>query len=283
MRPTRRKTVLGMGALATGSGAVFSSAAFQSSVNPAADMRVVVDGDLIVEAGNAFRDDSGAYQSDISDGEFYGIEQNEFFDTADPTQGTGDALGSEFNTDDLPIASVNEKQNENLSIKTAVKNNTAHTFADLLQVRNEGTEPVDVGVKFEEFGVDTRGSVSGKGGTVDEANVVKAYEFNAASNSDDKNPISYNQQVEKEGVSSTDDQSVNSVVTVNSGETEQISLKIDLSINITGEMSEQIEDAATIGDAFTGGEAGTEDTVQLIDKIRIGADSKGETSELSES
>jgi len=46
MRPTRRKTLLGMGALATGSGAVFSSAAFQSSTQPDSDLRVVVDQNL---------------------------------------------------------------------------------------------------------------------------------------------------------------------------------------------------------------------------------------------
>ena len=38
----RRSMVVGLGALATGSGAVFSSAAFASSVSPSADMRVVV-------------------------------------------------------------------------------------------------------------------------------------------------------------------------------------------------------------------------------------------------
>jgi hypothetical protein len=273
--------VLGIGALATGSGAAFSSAAFQSSVNPAADMRVVVDGDLVVEAGDAFRNGDGDYRSSISDGEFYGVNQNEFFSTADPSQGGEDSLGSGFSTDDLPIASVNGDQNEILSIQTAVKNDTSHTFEELLQVRNEGTEPVDVGVKFEEFGVDTDGRVSDNGGEVDEANVVKAYEFKSDSNPNNENPISYNQGVNENRVPDTDAQTVNNVVTVSPGETEQISLEIDLTVNRTGELSEQIEDAATIGDSFTGGENGTEDTVQLIDSIRIGADSAGETDELS--
>jgi len=281
MRPTRRKMILGMGALATGSGAAFSSAAFQSSVNPAADMRVVVDGDLIVEAGAAFRNSDGGYQSNIADGEFYGVNQNEFFSTANPSQGGADSLGSGFSTDDLPIASVNGDQNEALSIKTAVKNDTSHTFEELLQVRNEGTEPVDVGVKFEEFGVDTDGRMSGKGGDVDEANVVKAYEFKAGSNPNNENPISYNQEVTEDEVPDTAAQTVNNVVTVSPGETEQISLEIDLTVNITDEISEQIEDAADIGDSFTGGENETEDTVQLIDSIRVGADSEGETGELS--
>ena len=265
MRPTRRKTLIGMGALATSSGAVFSSAAFQSSVNPAADMRVVVDGDLVVEAGNAFRNGDRDYQPNIGDGEFYGTNQNDFFSTANPDQGEGDSLGSGFSTDDLPIASVNGEQNEDLSIQTAIKNDTSHTFEDLLQVRNEGTEPVDIGVKFEEFGVDTDGRVSGNGGSVDEANVVKAYEFKADSNPNNENPISYNQEVSEEEVPDTDAQTVNNVVTVSPGETEQISLEIDLTVNITGKISEQIEDAATIGDSFTGGENATEDTVQLIE------------------
>lgn len=50
----RRTTLAGLGALAFGSGAAFMSAAFENSVSSDADMLVIADDGLVVEAGDAF-------------------------------------------------------------------------------------------------------------------------------------------------------------------------------------------------------------------------------------
>ena len=67
LMPKRRSMILGLGALAMGSGAAFTSAAFENSVDAGADMRVIVDERLIVRAGGLFDDLSAGEFDDSGD------------------------------------------------------------------------------------------------------------------------------------------------------------------------------------------------------------------------
>lgn len=253
MRPTRRKMVLGMGALATGSGAVFSSAAFQSSVNPTADMRVVVEDDLVVEAGASFRGSGGAYLEDPSEDKFYGTGDGSLFSSSD-------SLDS-VEIDDLPAARVNDDQNGGLYIETAVKNRDENgnpivvEFPDLLRVRNNGTETAEVGISYQPTD-DAYGANVVNGGSVSARDVVDAYVFESEGGSGGKiSPDTY------EGNPAN-------TTTVGVGETEQIGLTIDLGVG-SGPIVEDIAEAASPGtsDVFNGGEY---DTVELLKQIRVG-------------
>lgn len=254
MRPTRRKMVIGMGALATSSGAVFSSAAFQSSVNPAADMRVVVEDDLVVEAGASFRGSSGAYLENPTGDKFYGTGDGSLFSDSD-------SLDS-VDIDDLPAARVNDEQNSGLYIETAVKNRDENgnpivvEFPDLLRVSNNGTETAEVGISYkptdDAYGTD----VGVNGGSVPAGDVVDAYVFESQGGSGGKiSPDTYNGNPAN-------------TTTVGVGETEQIGLTINLGVG-SGPIVEDIAEAASPGtsDVFNGGE---HDTVELLKQIRVG-------------
>ena len=254
MKLNRRKTVLGLGALATGSGAVFSSAAFQSSVNPTADMRVVVEDNLVVEAGNSFRGSGGAYLEDPSEDKFYGTGDGSLFSGSD-------SLDS-VDIDDLPAARVNDDQNGGLYIETAVKNRDENgnpivvEFPDLLRVTNEGTETAEVGISYQPTNDAYGADVGVNGGSVPAGDVVDAYVFESEGGSGGK--ISPN----------TYDGDPANTTTVGVGETEQIGLTIDLGVG-SGPIVEDIAEAASPGtsDVFNGGEY---DTVQLLEEIRVG-------------
>jgi hypothetical protein len=253
MKPTRRKTVLGLGAMATGSGAVFSSAAFSASATSTADFRVVVEDNLILEAGDSFRNSNGAYLDNPSGSKFYGGSDNLFSD---------DSGLSNLEPDDLPAAFANDETNSDLAVETAVQNGNTFEFDNFLQVTNEGTETREVGIRFNQYGEDVN-----NGGPIRSSDLIQAYEF-------------YNQGGDG-GKISTDGspggpprtQNLNATTPVTPGETEQIGLKIDLTV---GTISDDIADAAKPGtnDVFNGG--GEYDTVHLVESIRVGSDSAGD-------
>ena len=252
MKPTRRKTVLGLGALATGSGAMFSSAAFSASATSTADFRVVVEDNLVLEAGDSFRNSNDAYLDNPGGSKFYGGSDDLF---------SGDSGLSNLEPDDLPAAYANDKTNSDLAVETAVQNFNTFEFDDFLQVTNEGTETREVGIRFNQYGEDVNG------GPISNSDLIQAYEF-------------YNKGGDG-GKISTDGspggpprtQNLNATTPVNPGETEQIGLKIDLTV---GTISDDIADAAAPGtnDVFNGG--GEYDTVHLVESIRVGSDSAGD-------
>ncbi|ELZ47784.1 hypothetical protein C463_02171 [Halorubrum californiense DSM 19288] len=242
--------VVGLGALATGSGAVFSSAAFSNSATSSADFRVVVEDNLILEAGGSFRNDNDAYLDNPSDSKFYGGNSNSLF--------SGESGLDGVEPDDLPAAWANDKTNSNLEVETAVQNLGTFEFSDFLQVTNEGTETAQVGIRFEEYGADVNG------GPIAASDLIQAYEFynkggDGGKISTDGNPTG-----------SVSNQSLSATTAVPAGATEQIGLKIDLTV---GSISSNIADAAKPGtdDVFNGG--GEYDTVHLVEKLRVGSDS----------
>ena len=152
----RRTALIGLGSLATGSGAVLTSAAFSDSVGASSDMRVVVAKGLEVRAGQAFKDDGTINKSngDIDEDNYvkYASKPNFFDLSSDPDpQGLDD-----IDSDDLPVATVNRRdQNVNGDVKIQVAVNVdtnSVRFTDILEIENKGTSSVDVGISYDRQG-----------------------------------------------------------------------------------------------------------------------------------
>lgn len=272
----RRRVLLGMGTLVFGSGAASVDAAFSSSVDQSADMRFATVGDLIVEPGIGFRDGPNADDPYVSSldgggpsGRFYGEENDEFFADTDPSQGGEDGPGIDIGREDLPAISVSDGTNGDLGMKLAVPNEINEwTFGEVLQVRNNTTEPKDVGVKFETFGVDTTGDQDGRGGDVDEVEVVEAFSFRDSrlSNGGSASRISTDpDHFRNNSIGDVENQRVDNPLTVDSGGVAQV----DLEVSIDSTVRDQVEEASAVSDdLFSGGQ----DTVQLVETIRFGTD-----------
>ena len=177
---SRRKTVLGLGMLAVGSGSVFTSAAFNNQVNPSSDMRVVVDEKLTVEPGILFRDGSNAgdpvspTSSTPPDGETL---KNQ---TSDSLFGGNNDAGLDTNNigvNDIPAASINDEVDGNLFLEVAVALGTNDKIGDssngVFQVRNDTNSDQDIAIRFNTFGPDV-----GTGGSqVSETQAVETFRF----------------------------------------------------------------------------------------------------------
>ncbi|MEZ3163939.1 hypothetical protein ABNG03_03245 [Halorubrum sp. RMP-47] len=260
MKPTRRKAVLGLGALATGSGAVFSSGAFASATaSSTADIGVVVEGNLIVEAGASFRNNNG-YNPNTANNGFYGDNTSSLFTNLDNNSGNEEQFDNNtVSVDNLPAARVNSGStaSNNLNIQVAMPSEEdngdpfKHTFEDVLQVRNEGTEPAEVGIKYSGYGEDV-----GSQDPVSIGKVREGYKFKSAG----------------DNISPTKGSSDNeNAVEVGVGETKQIWLEIDLSVNGNGgnNLATEIAEAAepTEDEIFNGG---AYDTVDILDEVTFG-------------
>jgi hypothetical protein len=129
---SRRKTIIGMGLLAAGSGAAFSSAAFQNSVNPGADFRIIAASDLRVRPGPAFQEPL----------EEYVVED---FDTLNGIDFNG------INPSDLPLAWASDGQtNDDLAVELARLNNASEVvFEGLIEIVNEGDSMESVGISYQ--------------------------------------------------------------------------------------------------------------------------------------
>jgi hypothetical protein len=217
-------------------------------------MRVVVDGNLIVEAGASFRDGTGEgnYDPRPSDEKFYGTGGGELFD--------GDTALADLTPEDLPAAWADEGQNDSLSVQTAVKNlSGTYNFPDFLQVRNEGTEAADVGIRFNEYGEDVND------GPVESADLIQAYEFFSGGSESDGRKISTHGNP---NASDINNQSLPNTVTVDTGDIEQIGLTIDLTED---SIRSAIASAAAPEDENVFGE-GDYDTVHLVESLRVGSE-----------
>jgi hypothetical protein len=154
---TRRKAVVGLGMLAMGSGATLTSAAFQSSTQPSADLRVVVEDSLRVRAGKAFRDgqETGNYGTVNSN---YGNK----FEIPPSSESFFDSGGlDDLDVDETPKATVNDKINDNLKIEVGVNPDDSEfadtndlgadklRFPNILQVVNEGAQDLGIGILYD--------------------------------------------------------------------------------------------------------------------------------------
>jgi hypothetical protein len=254
MKLNRRKTVLGLGAMATGSGAVFSSAAFASTVSPSADMRVVVgqefSNNLRVEAGDIFRSNNGDF--DAASGSsavktVHNIDSTSFFSSNEL---------EDLEVADLPAAGANDKNNEDLSLAVATAVGETATIGDggsndvgFIQIENNTPDEHDIQIEFASFGEDVGSANASDKVTADQ--VRKIYKFYDSGG----------EQISRNGFGN-----IPNSLPVSSGSTEQIYLKVDTE---TGDLYDEVMSAANAEDSqFTD----EQDTVDLVDSIRVGVD-----------
>lgn len=150
--------IAGLGSLAFGSGAVLSSAAFNSSTDPTADLRVRVAEGLEVRAGQAFNDDGEVDTSNSNINEDHYIDPRDTGDTVGEDFYDGNELGPVFDDRDPPLATVSARSgsdshagiNDELEIYVVPTLEEDVTFDDLLEIKNLGTSPVEnVGIMYD--------------------------------------------------------------------------------------------------------------------------------------
>jgi len=252
----RRSMVVGLGALATGSGAVFSSAAFASSVSPSADMRVVVGqnfgNNLRVDAGDIFRQNNG----DFNPGSGSDAVETVHNITGSRTEFFGSDELADLEVDDLPAAGANNDDfyNDQLSLavatavgETAVIGNDSDGDVGFIQIENNTPDDHDIQIEFNSFGED----VGTANNEVTAGQVRQIYEFYDSGGN----------QISENGSGN-----IPYSITVASGSTEQIYLVVDT--ESTTLYNAVMEATNTDDSQFTT----EQDTVDLVDSIRVGVD-----------
>ncbi|WP_143420892.1 hypothetical protein [Halorubrum halodurans] len=255
---TRRKTLSGLGLLASGSGATFTSAAFSSSTDPNSDLRVVAADGLVVEAGDAFADDGTVTQSPGSHGESYVDfdSKGDFFDGSGGLQ--------DISTADIPVATVNPRdQNTNgdVIVRKAVDfEYDTYEFTNILRLRNTGLKTVnDVAFKYEGgYG----SAVTDQTNNISEQLTQYMYRFLAEDRSG-------RPQISPNGGNSSEDPA--GQVDISPGEKLNVTLQLDYSsfstFGVSVDPKQRIrDDTNTSGNPFTQGL----DTVQLLQDIVVG-------------
>lgn len=259
----RRSVILGLGALAFGSGAMSVNAALQDFVDPAGDMRVVANQNLTVEAGASFRNSDGNYVSGRDGPKFYGEDNGNFFSDGSPSTNQDDDLAN-LSLGDLPAIFVNSAEDGNLKIKLALPNKRQkYTFPEALQVRNDGTTDEEVAVKFREFGADTDGPQNGNGGVVSEDDVVGAFRFIDNANGREISPNRSGFDASQSSLSVKDQIPAHSM-TVKAGKVRQVDLTVNFDITEIS-IVEDIQSTSP-GNPF----ANNNDTFQLVKTVRFG-------------
>jgi len=275
--------VLGLGLLATGSGAIFTSAAFNNSVNASSNMRVVVDKRLEVRAGQAFNDGGtiNANNGNVNQSNYTEYVSNEtFFENSsnlDPEELV------DIDSDDLPVATVNRRDqnvNGDVIIQVAVDvDTTSVTFNDILEIENQTEDSVEVGIgydrntqtssltdssansnsNFNQYGEDV--NVGGTSG-VTAGIVQKIYQFTVP------DPSSSGDNTISPTSKSTKDEP-GEVQSIPAGSQIQVSLRVDLS-NILGiiDVQDRIKNQTQFNPSNPFQQK--RDTVDLLDAITVG-------------
>lgn len=264
---SRRSVVVGLGLLATGSGATFTSAAFNDSTNSNGDIRVVAGDGLVVEAGDAFNSDGTVNQTDPSPSYSYTgnfTKNKSFF--------TGPDNLDEISTSDLPVATVNKREtvanrNDGLRIQVAVPLQRAtYTFKNILRIRNTGvTEQKNIGIAYASSEFDGYGSAVGNGSNeIAKGFVQKIFQFKLEDESSNS--------LISPDPSSSNSQEPNTEADISPGDDISITLDVFLKNYVPApgfsvDLNEKIRNAADLNDdPFSG----TIDTVQLLKQIRVG-------------
>lgn len=244
----RRKTIIGMGLLAAGSGAAFSSAAFQNSVTPDADLQVVVEQNLEIRPGDGLDDDDnvlgneGDYQDVIG---------------SDEPFGDGDTQP--------PLAYV-DGENGDLDLRVTVPLGSDDVrFEELLEIEGPVHEEVDIGIAYDRFPDDEEENQYGEDITLADGTLEPDIARNAYSFETDGTRISPNNSEAGVGTSETIEQEFDrpaNTVSIDPGETVSIDLVVDTDTDL-----EEIRGAASINPNEFGFQR---ETVQLIDGFTVG-------------
>jgi hypothetical protein len=280
---TRRKTVIGLGLLATGSGATFTSAAFENAVDSDSDLRVVVQQQGLEFEGNS---------ADSPDP--FAVDNPNFFEDGS-SGGLNETDGSAFDDTQAPLAFA-EGSNENLTVRTAVPLGRTVTFDELFRVTNNSDEPVTIGIAYDrndsdfdansdnsgQYGADV--SV-GASGVLNEADAQAAYQFRSAAETDsdvsllgagtgnDSSLISpepgrtgVEGNTGNEGTNIVDEDLPAVAARIPVGSTLVLNLDVDTSNDNRSGLGDRIENEADIDQSALGLQT---DTVQIIDGITI--------------
>lgn len=143
----RRNALMALGALATGSGAVSTTAAIAGTADASSNITAIVDENLEVKAGAAFNDD-GTVRSSYED-QYVSYPSNDSF-----FQSGSDPL-DDISRDDAPVATVSPRDttvNDELEIKVAISiENSTDTFLfeDILRIENNGGDDKNVAIRYD--------------------------------------------------------------------------------------------------------------------------------------
>jgi hypothetical protein len=256
----RRKTILGMGLLAAGSGAAFTSAAFSNSVNPSSDMRVVVAEELTLEPGILFRDGSSASDPvDPGASSPPGSETLKNQSSDSLFGGNNDPGLTSISYSDIPAAAINDEIDGDLFLEVAVAIGTTGSIGDasngVFQVRNDTSDPQDIAIRFGTFGPDADGDPN----DLSEQEAVETFKFNDSSDT----------QISTDDPNTTP-QTVDNTVTISPGNVEQIYVDYD-----TATYDSELKTASGISGQSFGQQTAT---VDLVDTINVGIEDGNDVS-----
>jgi hypothetical protein len=242
----RRNLIYGMGLLAMGSGAAaLSGATLTNTVNPFAQFNINVEGGLLVTRGSSFPD-SGT--NSISSG-VGNASTVDFVDAGGDTDDNTVAGTLNFDEQLFEVA-ADAGENDDLSIALAVpfgslSGGQTYTFPNLLQITNNADDSKDVAIEFDDNVGSTvsdtsshgyanttqtalgTSAVNASGGTnptrlsFDE--VASLFQFNAGGTA-----------ISPQGstTAGNQNQDATSSVAIASGDTQQVSLTVDLASEI---------------------------------------------------
>jgi hypothetical protein len=225
-------------------------------------MRVVVGqnfgNNLRVDAGNIFRQNNG----DFNPGSGSDAVETVHNITGSRTEFFGSDELADLEVDDLPAAGANNDDfyNDQLSLavatavgETAVIGNGNDRDFGFIQIENNTPDDHDIQIEFDSFGEDV-GNASDE---VSAGRVRQIYEF-------------YDSGANQISEDRSGDIPNNNSVTVTSGSTEQIYLVVDTDTDV---LYEAVMEATNTNDSqFTT----EQDTVDLVDSIRVGVDEEEE-------
>lgn len=268
--PKRRNVMLGLGALAFGSGAVSVSGAFDSSVTePTAELQVLADARVRVKA-----------PSTIPSGDPDGFSSTTAAEKKDPLD---DFTDSAFERTNLPTAQIHETdENDAYTMRAGVTTGESAAFRGIMEISNEDGTSHDVGINYGDYDGGTDGTESDPDGygsdvdtsawddsnTLDPKDVQEIYQFRIPDDSDylpaaassSEKLISPDPGVDGNGTDPRDQ--YNETVTIGDGESAIVVLEYDT----TGKTG-VINQAAAGGNPF---QAST--YVSLLEKIWVEVD-----------
>jgi hypothetical protein len=270
---------MALGALATGSGAVATTASLSDTVESNSDIRVINPQDMELRAGVAFRDDGSVRETDgygpTETAADYNYTANyttnkTFFEADDPNNPEGLEKISES---DVPVATVNrrdENVDDEVVIQTAIAlanyDGNEFWFENILEVENRAGGEQDLAIRYEDnYGADVNkdpGNVPELQQKLYREDVHQVYQFWVK-----KSGADYHISPEAGDYSEEPEE----FVSLDPGETVQLDLKIDLGTYTENAFGNTVDPKKGIRNAqeslgFTAGL----DTVDMLDAIKIG-------------
>jgi hypothetical protein len=256
----RRNLIYGMGLLAMGSGAAaLSGATLTSTVNPFARFNINVEGGLLVERGLSFSGSTNSTTSSDGIGDASGVD---FITVADDANDSTVADSLDFDQQAFEVA-ADAGENADLSIALAVpfgslSGGQSYTFPNLLQITNNANSSKNVAIEFDDGGensiegAETHGyvtdtnqpdlgvsdtAVNASGGTgptrlsFDE--VASLFQFKAGTTAISPPGSTSGGNANQDAVNS---------VTIASGDTQQVSLTVDLHTDIKSKLDDIVSE-----------------------------------------